>query len=121
MLELKGYQSEGHDSAHPDYSGNYNERAGGKDDLAFLAKEARKYNAHIGVHINHSESYPEAKAFNDKIVTDMPGWSWLDQAFFINKEADMLAGTFEKRLNQLKEDVPDLFLSISIRIVNIVG
>lgn len=108
MLELKGYQSEGHDSAHPDYSGNYNERAGGKDDLAFLAKEARKYNAHIGVHINHSESYPEAKAFNDRIVTDMPAWSWLDQSYFLNKEADILAGTFEKRLNQLKADVPDL-------------
>ncbi|MDR2913957.1 MAG: endo-alpha-N-acetylgalactosaminidase family protein [Tannerella sp.] len=108
MLELKGYQSEGHDSAHPDYSGNYNERAGGKKELAFLAKEARKYNAYIGVHINHSESYPEARAFNDRIVTDMPAWSWLDQAYFINKEADMLAGTFEKRLNQLKADVPDL-------------
>lgn len=91
MLELKGYQSEGHDSAHPDYAGNYNERAGGKKELAFLAKEARKYNAHIGVHINHSESYPEAKAFNDRIVTDMPAWSWLDQSYFINKEADMLA------------------------------
>lgn len=108
MLELKGYQSEGHDSAHPDYAGNYNERAGGKKELAFLAKEARKYNAHIGVHINHSESYPEAKAFNDRIVTDMPAWSWLDQSYFINKEADMLAGTFEERLNQLKKDVPDL-------------
>lgn len=108
MLELKGYQSEGHDSAHPDYSGHYNERAGGKDDLALLAKEARKYNAHIGVHINHSESYPEARAFDDRIVTDMPAWSWLDQSFFINKEADMLAGTFAKRLNQLKVDVPDL-------------
>lgn len=108
MLELKGYQSEGHDSAHPDYSGNYNERAGGKDDLAFLAKEARKYNAHIGVHINHSESYPEARAFDDRIVTDMPAWSWLDQSFFINKEADMLAGSFAERLDQLKADVPEL-------------
>lgn len=108
MLELKGYQSEGHDSAHPDYSGNYNERAGGQEELAFLAKEARIYNAHIGVHINHSESYPEARAFNDRIVTDMPAWSWLDQSYFINKEADMLAGTFEKRLNQLKADIPDL-------------
>lgn len=108
VLELKGYQSEGHDSAHPDYSCNYNERAGGQKELAFLAKEARKYNAHIGVHINHSESYPEARAFNDRIVTDMPAWSWLDQSYFINKEADMLAGTFEKRLNQLKADVPDL-------------
>lgn len=27
MLELKGYQSEGHDSGHPDYAGHYNERA----------------------------------------------------------------------------------------------
>ena len=108
MLELKGYQNEGHDCAHPDYSGNYNERAGGQKDLAFLAKEARKYNAHIGVHINHSESYPEAKAFNDRIVTDIPAWSWLDQSYFINKEADMLAGTFEERLNQLKADIPDL-------------
>lgn len=108
MLELKGYQNEGHDSAHPDYAGNYNERAGGKKELGLLAKEARKYNAHIGVHINHSESYPEAKAFNDRIVTDMPAWSWLDQSYFINKEADVLAGTFEERLNQLKKDVPDL-------------
>lgn len=108
MLELKGYQGEGHDSAHPDYAGNYNQRAGGLNDFSFMVKEAKKYNAHVGVHINQSESYPEAKAFNDRIVTDMPAWSWLDQSFFINKEADMLAGSFEKRLNQLKNDVPDL-------------
>ena len=37
MVELKGYQSEGHDSAHPDYAGHYNERAGGKKELAYLA------------------------------------------------------------------------------------
>ncbi len=108
MVELKGYQSEGHDSAHPDYAGNYNERAGGWKDLAFLVKEAGKYNAGIGVHINHSESYPEARAFNDRIVTDMPAWSWLDQSYFINKEQDMLDGTFEKRLACLKEEVPGL-------------
>ena len=108
MVELKGYQSEGHDSGHPDYAGNYNERAGGRNDLAFLAREAGKYNARIGVHINHSESYPEARAFNDRIVTDMPAWSWLDQSYFINKEQDMLDGTFESRLARLKEEVPDL-------------
>lgn len=108
MLELKGYQSEGHDSGHPDYGGNYNKRAGGQQDLAFLAREAKKYNANIGVHINHSESYPEARAFNDRIITDMPAWSWLDQSYFINKEADMLAGSFGTRLNRLKAEVPDL-------------
>lgn len=108
MLELKGYQSEGHDSGHPDYAGNYNQRAGGLADFTQMVEEAKKYNAHVGVHINHSESYPEARAFNDRIVTDMPGWSWLDQAYFINKEADIEAGTFENRLKQLKTDVPSL-------------
>ena len=108
MLELKGYQSEGHDSGHPDYAGNYNKRAGGHQDLALLTREAKKYNAVIGVHINHSESYPEACAFNDRIVTDMPAWSWLDQSYFINKEADMLDGTFGARLNCLKTEIPDL-------------
>lgn len=43
MLELKGYQSEGHDSGHPDYAGNYNERAGGKKNWHFLQKKAREY------------------------------------------------------------------------------
>ncbi|MCK4564388.1 MAG: O-GlcNAcase NagJ, partial [Verrucomicrobia bacterium] len=33
MVQLKGYQSEGHDAAHPDCAGNYNNRAGGLKDL----------------------------------------------------------------------------------------
>lgn len=108
MLELKGYQSEGHDSGHPDYAGHYNERAGGLKDLRVLIDEAKKYNAHIGFHINHSESYPEARAFNDTIVTRIPGWKWLDQAYLINKEADHLNGTFAKRLDDLHRDLPGL-------------
>lgn len=108
MLELKGYQSEGHDSGHPDYAGHYNERAGGLKDLRVLIDEAKKYNAHIGFHINHSESYPEARAFDDTIVTRIPGWKWLDQAYLINKEADHLNGTFAKRLNDLHRDLPGL-------------
>ncbi len=108
MLELKGYQSEGHDSGHPDYAGHYNERAGGLKDLRVLIDEAKKYNAHIGFHINHSESYPEARAFDDTIVTRIPGWKWLDQAYLINKEADHLNGSFAKRLNDLHRDLPGL-------------
>lgn len=108
MLELKGYQSEGHDSGHPDYGGKYNKRAGGQSELALLAREAKKYNALIGVHINHSESYPEASAFNDTIVTDIPGWAWLDQAYLINKEADVLCGGFNRRLEALHNEIPDL-------------
>lgn len=108
MLELKGYQSEGHDSGHPDYAGHYNNRAGGLGDLRTLIEQGKRYNAHIGFHINHSESYPEARAFNDTIVTRIPGWKWLDQAYLINKEADHLNGTFAKRLDDLHRDLPGL-------------
>lgn len=73
-----------------------------------LIDEAKKYNAHIGFHINHSESYPEARAFDDTIVTRIPGWKWLDQAYLINKEADHLNGTFAKRLDDLHRDLPGL-------------
>jgi endo-alpha-N-acetylgalactosaminidase len=108
MLELKGYQSEGHDSAHPDYAGNYNRRAGGLADLQFLTEKAKLYNAHIGVHINHSEAYPEAKAYDHEIITDIPGWAWLDQAYLINKEVDIKRGTFIQRIDQMKKDLPNL-------------
>ncbi|WP_448104333.1 endo-alpha-N-acetylgalactosaminidase family protein [Pedobacter panaciterrae] len=108
MLELKGYQSEGHDSAHPDYAGNYNRRAGGLTDLQYLTEQAKQYNAHIGVHINHSEAYPEAKAYDHEIITDIPGWAWLDQAYLINKEKDIKRGTFVQRVDQMKKDLPNL-------------
>lgn len=108
MLELKGYQSEGHDSAHPDYAGNYNRRAGGLSDLQYLTEKAKQFNAHIGVHINHSEAYPEAKAYDNEIITDIRGWAWLDQAYLINKEADIKRGTFVQRIDQMKKDLPNL-------------
>ena len=108
MVELKGYQSEGHDSAHPDYAGHYNRRAGGLGDLRILIEQAKKYNARIGLHINHSESYPEAHAFNDTIVTRIPGWQWLDRAYLMNKEADHLNGSFARRLDALHRDLPGL-------------
>jgi len=69
MVELKGYGSEGHDSAHPDYAGNYNTRAGGLKDLNFLIEKAADYNTGIGFHINHTEAYPEAHAFSDELLT----------------------------------------------------
>ncbi|QHW33475.1 hypothetical protein GZH47_23530 [Paenibacillus rhizovicinus] len=108
MLELKGYQSEGHDSGHPDYGSNFNERAGGLKDLNLLAERARQYGAVIGVHINHSEAYPEAKAFSSSLVTTTPGWRWLDQSYYIDREADILSGDFDRRLDELKANAPHL-------------
>ncbi|SDE10446.1 endo-alpha-N-acetylgalactosaminidase family protein [Niabella drilacis] len=108
MVELKGYQSEGHDSGHPDYAGHYNERAGGLKELQLLTKRAKDYGAYIGLHINHSEAYPEARAYDNDIISDLPGWSWLDQAYLINKKRDIERGSFAQRIRELRRDLPDL-------------
>ncbi|MDQ6423481.1 endo-alpha-N-acetylgalactosaminidase family protein [Paenibacillus sp. LHD-117] len=108
MLELKGYQSEGHDSGHPDYGGNFNERAGGLNDLNLLAERSLGLGAVIGVHINHSEAYPEARAYDNSLVTTTPGWRWLDQSYYIDREADIRSGAFDRRLDELKEQAPHL-------------
>ncbi len=108
MLELKGYQAEGHDTGHPDYGGHYNTRAGGLKELNTLVEEAKRYNAFIGVHINASEAHPAATAYNKQIVSEIPAWKWLDQAYLMNKEADVYGGSFEQRLNQLKTEVDGL-------------
>lgn len=102
---LKGYQSEGHDSAHPDYAGNYNQRAGGLDDMNTLVREGRKWNSDFGVHVNATESYPVAHAFSEKLVdkTDEQ-WDWLDQSYRIDARRDLVSGDIIKRFQDLRDD-----------------
>ncbi|RVX39568.1 endo-alpha-N-acetylgalactosaminidase [Nonomuraea polychroma] len=100
---LKGYQSEGHDAAHPDYGGNYNRRAGGLKDLNTLLKAGKGWNATFGVHVNATESYPEAKNFSEQLVNkDAKGWNWLDQAYLIDQRGDLTRGTLARRFAQLR-------------------
>lgn len=110
LVELKGYQSEGHDSAHPDYGGNYNVRAGGLKDLNFLIEKAAAYNAGIGFHINHTEAYPEAQTYTNELLHQplQKGWAWLDQSYHIDRFADIASGNLDRRLDQLKREVPKL-------------
>ncbi|WP_433509865.1 endo-alpha-N-acetylgalactosaminidase family protein [Nonomuraea sp. CA-143628] len=102
---LKGYQSEGHDSAHPDYGGDYNKRAGGLADLNTLLKTGKDWNATFGVHVNATESYPEAKSFSEQLVNkDTKGWNWLDQSYLIDQRGDLTRGTLAKRLRRLRAE-----------------
>ncbi|MFG1701924.1 endo-alpha-N-acetylgalactosaminidase family protein [Nonomuraea sp. M3C6] len=102
---LKGYQSEGHDAAHPDYGGNYNRRAGGLKDLNALLKAGKGWNATFGVHVNATESYPEAKNFDEQLVDkDAKGWNWLDQAYLIDQRGDLTRGTLARRFRQLRDE-----------------
>ncbi|WP_093873925.1 endo-alpha-N-acetylgalactosaminidase family protein [Streptomyces sp. TLI_105] len=102
---LKGYGSEGHDSAHPDYGGNYNKRAGGLADLNTLLREGKKWGAGFGVHVNATESYPEAKNFSETLVDrTKPGWNWLNQSYYIDQRRDVNSGDLARRFQQLRDE-----------------
>ncbi|WP_109508316.1 endo-alpha-N-acetylgalactosaminidase family protein [Nocardioides speluncae] len=102
---LKGYQSEGHDAAHPDYGGNYNTRAGGLDDLNKLLAEAPSTNTEYGVHVNATEAYPEAKAFSETLVNkNNPQWAWMDQSYRIDQRRDLVSGDVQDRFEQLRDE-----------------
>ncbi|MCX5203995.1 endo-alpha-N-acetylgalactosaminidase family protein [Streptomyces sp. NBC_00237] len=105
LAVLKGYGSEGHDSAHPDYGGNYNKRAGGLTDLNKLLKAGKKWGAAFGVHVNATESYPEAKNFSETLVDKTkPGWNWLNQSYYMDQRRDVNSGDLAKRFQQLRDE-----------------
>ncbi|MFJ4209971.1 endo-alpha-N-acetylgalactosaminidase family protein [Paenarthrobacter sp. NPDC089675] len=102
---LKGYTSEGHDSANTDYGNNFNTRAGGLEDLNTLVKEGKDWNASFGVHINATEIYPEAKSFSEDLLRadKALGWNWLDQSYYINQRQDINSGKLAQRIKELRE------------------
>lgn len=112
---LKGYASEGHDSAHPDY-GAVGARQGGAADLNTLTSVGAQYNADFGVHINAQEAYPVAQSFSEALVdTNANGWNWLDQSYVINKRYDANSGARLGRLQALKTAAPNLkFLYVDV-------
>ncbi|MFF1465008.1 endo-alpha-N-acetylgalactosaminidase family protein [Streptomyces sp. NPDC058330] len=114
---LKGYGSEGHDSAHPDYGGNYNKRAGGLKDLNTLLKDGEKWGATFGVHVNATEAYPEAEAFDEELVDkDSPGWNWLNQSYYIDQRRDINSGNLAERFQRLRDETDEnlAFLYIDV-------
>ena len=105
---LKGYGSEGHDSGHPDY-GDIGRRIGGAQDMNTLLTEGKKMGALFGVHVNASEMYAEAKAFDDELSRGdagiNSGWNWLDQGVGINSAYDLASGRREARFQELYDQV----------------
>ena len=111
---IKGFSSEGHDSANTDYAGHWNERAGGLKAFTVLLEHAHDYNARVGIHINASEVYPEAQRYKPEILRHdpqgnlVPGWTWLDHAYMIDKRKDILSGDLFAALDQMRRDLPRL-------------
>lgn len=102
---IKGYQNQGHDSSHPDFA-DVNKGAGGVEDFQTLLREAKNYNTTIGVHINHTETYPEAPQY-ETIKSGVNGWVWYDQAKQIIRENDIL-DTSEQGLYARLDDLAEL-------------
>lgn len=108
---MKGYGSEGHDSANSEY-GYISERLGGLEQLKQLNTIAHKYNTQMGIHINAQEVYPEAPTFSNELINgpDSRGWGWLDQSYTINRGYDLGSGLRYKRLLQLYDQLNDTSL-----------
>ena len=108
---LKGYGSEGHDSGHLNYA-DIGKRIGGVEDFKTLIEKAKKYGAHLGIHVNASETYPESKYFNENILRKNPdgsysyGWNWLDQGINIDAAYDLAHGRLA-RWEDLKKKLGD--------------
>ncbi|WP_425506640.1 endo-alpha-N-acetylgalactosaminidase family protein [Streptomyces rectiverticillatus] len=112
---LKGYQSEGHDSAHPDYGGNYNTRAGGLTDLNTLLRAGKRWNSDFAVHVNTTESYPVAHAFSETLVDKNDRqWDWLDQSYRIDPRRDLLSGDVVRRFRQLRDETDPALTTLYI-------
>ncbi|RLV08265.1 hypothetical protein CTZ27_05430 [Streptomyces griseocarneus] len=112
---LKGYQSEGHDSAHPDYGGNHNQRAGGLTDLNTLLRAGRKWHSDFAVHVNTTEAYPVAHAFSGELVdAKNPQWDWLDQSYRIDARRDLLSGGIVRRFRQLRDETDPALTTLYI-------
>jgi len=108
-IQFKGFAAEGHDSSHPDYGGNVNQRAGGRDELNFVMKRGKDFNARSGIHINVTEYYPEAKNFSEDLVDRKRyGWAWLDQSYLVDGRYDLISGELYKRLDQMNKTLPYL-------------
>lgn len=101
---LKGFGSEGHDSANTDFADNYNTRAGGLKDLNTLLEVGEKWNASYGIHINQTEAYPESLFFDtEQIDPKAKGWNWLDQSYYIDQRSDILTGTLADRIARFRD------------------
>lgn len=109
-IVLKGYGNEGHDSANSEYA-DIAEREGGVKDFQDLIKIAHKYNTQIGIHVNAQEAYPEARSFNETMISGSNGnlngngWGWLDQSVVINKLWDLSSDARLKRFAQLYDRI----------------
>ena len=113
QIIIKGFTSEGHDSANSDYGDNWNLRAGGLPDLKLLTERAHQYNSRIGLHINATEVYSEAHRYNLDIlqyINGKPrnGWSWLDQSHMIDKRKDVRSGQLFTALDAMRQALPQL-------------
>lgn len=98
---LKGYGSEGHDSGHLNYA-DIGTRIGGAEEMKVLLEKGKEYGAVFGIHVNASETYPESKYFNEKILRKNEdgsyayGWNWIDQGININALYDLRNGRVDR-------------------------
>ncbi len=107
-IQFKGFQTEGHDSSHPEYS-EVGQRQGGKQALNAVLARFRDYATTGGIHINATESYPESRAYDASIVKSKDwAWVWLDVSEKLDLTRDITTGSLYRRLDEMNSAFPNL-------------
>lgn len=106
-IQYKGFESEGHDSSHPDYAGNVGVRQGGHDELCYAMRRGHDFNVLAGIHINAHEYHKESHYFRPDLVDEKKiAWSWLDESYATDYRYDSAYGTLYERLDAMRADLP---------------
>jgi hypothetical protein len=113
---LVGWQYQGHDTGYPSLD-KVNPDLGGPEELRWLAKEAKKYNALISYHINLDDAYKEHPGWDPKVLclrrdgkpylrglNRNPGVNL--QRYEISHTKEVESGYFQKRAQAFLEAVP---------------
>ena len=108
----KGYQGAGHDDSHGDYA-FVGSQQGGLKEFNYLIDEGLKYGIKNGVHINMTEFSLDSRAATSKNMLGFgsglrPNWNWFDQAYLVDKHADVANGGLKTRLDAFDKACPNL-------------
>ena len=116
VFYLVGWQYDGHDTGYPSMD-KVNELLGGREKLAWLVDEAKKYNCTISYHINIDDSHEANPGFEESLPSLCLGrdgaqylWSWYGpgtpKIYRISHTKELETGYFHKRMQAFLDAVP---------------
>jgi hypothetical protein len=137
IIYLIGWHHEGHDSKYPDWSEvnrhlKRSQDATALDSLRWLIREARRFNATVGLHLNMFDAYQDSPLWDlyvekdivakDKEGRVIPGKAWGGMTSYqLSYTQEWKLGLAQKRIDGLLAMIPELVEGKTIHIDAFLG